>query len=235
LLNNITTNIIPGEVTALVGNSGAGKSTLARIIAGAILPDVGELRIDKAKYADWDPDLLAKYIGYLPQVPTLLSGTIAENISKFAILRGEQPEDVDAKIIRAAQVAGVHEMILQLPGGYNARIGDPQFGISGGQQQRIALARALYGDPKVLVLDEPSSSLDSNGEQALLRAIAAFKAMGASILLVAHRASVMGVVDKLLVLNGGTIVHQGPREEVMNDLRSAQPVPNVVPMARGGA
>jgi PrtD family type I secretion system ABC transporter len=235
LLNNITANIIPGEVTALVGNSGAGKSTLARIIAGAILPDLGELRIDKAKYADWDPDLLAKYIGYLPQVPTLLSGTIAENISKFAILRGEQPEDVDAKIIRAAQVAGVHEMILQLPGGYNARIGDPQFGISGGQQQRIALARALYGDPKVLVLDEPSSSLDSNGEQALLRAIAAFKAMGASILLVAHRASVMGVVDKLLVLNGGTIVHQGPREEVMNDLRSAQPVPNVVPMARGGA
>jgi PrtD family type I secretion system ABC transporter len=235
VLNNITTGLVPGEVTALVGNSGAGKSTLARIMAGAILPHSGELRIDKANYTDWDPDLLAQYIGYMPQVPILLSGTIAENISKFAILRGEQSEAVDTKIIRAAQIAGVHEMILQLPGGYNARIGDPQFGISGGQQQRIALARALYGDPKVLVLDEPSSSLDADGEQALLKAITSFKALGSSILLVTHRASIMGVVDKLLVLNGGTIVHQGPKEAVMNDLRSAKPAENVVAMARGGA
>jgi PrtD family type I secretion system ABC transporter len=235
VLNNITTGLVTGEVTALVGNSGAGKSTLARIMAGAILPHSGELRIDKANYTDWDPDLLAQYIGYMPQVPILLSGTIAENISKFAILRGEQSEAVDTKIIRAAQIAGVHEMILQLPGGYNARIGDPQFGISGGQQQRIALARALYGDPKVLVLDEPSSSLDADGEQALLKAITSFKALGSSILLVTHRASIMGVVDKLLVLNGGTIVHQGPKEAVMNDLRSAKPAENVVAMARGGA
>lgn len=217
----------PGDVIGLIGPSGAGKTTLARVAAGALHPDGGEVRIDDASFDDWDSDELARHIGYLPQDSALLSGTIAENISRF---RGASGEEVDQKVIRAAILAGVHEMILHLPGGYNARIGEGGSGLSGGQAQRIALARALYDDPKVLILDEPSSALDAEGEEALRGAIEEARKRGTATMIVAHRASILRNVDRLAVLNNGIIERQGPRQEVLNALQGAEPGPNVVNM-----
>lgn len=230
ILRGVSLWLVPGEIVGLVGPSGAGKTTLARIAAGAIRPDGGEVRIDEASYTDWDPEKLAAYFGYLPQNSVLLAGTIGENISRFAVARGVPQEEVDQKIVRAAMQAGVHDMILHMPGGYNAIVGDGGLGLSGGQMQRIALARALYGDPKVLVLDEPSSALDQEGEQALLRAINEAKARGAAVLIVAHRASTLRNADRLCVLANGVVERQGPRDEVLEQLRTAQRSSNVVKM-----
>jgi PrtD family type I secretion system ABC transporter len=228
LLRGISMWLVPGEVVGLVGQSGAGKSTLARVVAGAIKPDAGDIRIDDASYSDWDHELLAPHIGYLPQDSALLPGTIAENISRFAISRGDDPQVVDEKIMAAAHLAGVHELILRMPDGYNAVLGGSEFRLSGGQAQRIALARALYDKPKVLILDEPSASLDAEGEQALMRAVEACKREGAAILMVAHRAAVLANVDRLVVMAGGTIERQGPRAEVLESIRAAAEQQNVV-------
>jgi PrtD family type I secretion system ABC transporter len=230
LLRGATLRLMPGEVLGLIGPSGAGKTTLARIAVGAIQPDSGEVRIDEANYNDWDSEELARYIGYLPQDSALLPGTIAENISRFAVSADPTSEDVDEKVVKAAVQAGVHEMILHLPGGYNARIGEAGGGLSGGQAQRIALARALYGEPKLLVLDEPSASLDSDGENALRTAIDNAKKRGATVLIVAHRISILRDVDRLAVLNEGVIEHQGPRQEVIDALQGSRADPNVVNM-----
>ncbi len=233
ILRGVSTWLIPGEVLGVVGPSGAGKTTLARIAAGAIPPDGGEVRIDEAQYSDWDPERLASHIGYLPQDPTLLPGTIGENISRFAAARGDHAADIDHKVTRAAIAAGIHDMILHLPGGYNARLGDGELRLSGGQAQRIALARALYGDPRVLILDEPNAALDSQGEEALNEAIAAAKMRDASIMIVTHRQSALRDADRLAVMKNGTIEHQGRREEVIELLRdSAKAAANVVRMKR---
>lgn len=235
ILRGVSTWIIPGEVLGVIGPSGAGKTTLARIAAGAIPPDAGEIRIDEAQYSDWDGERLASHIGYLPQDPTLLPGTIGENISRFAAARGEHAADIDHKVTRAAVAAGIHDMILHLPGGYNARIGDGGLRLSGGQAQRVALARALYGDPRVLILDEPNASLDSQGEEALAEAIAAAKARETAILIVTHRQSALRDADRLAVMKNGTIEHQGPTEQVLELLRqsAATAAANVVKMKRG--
>jgi PrtD family type I secretion system ABC transporter len=230
LLRGATLRLMPGEVLGLIGPSGAGKTTLARVAAGALQPDGGDVRIDEANFNDWDPEQLARHIGYLPQDSALLPGTIAENISRFATSADPASDDVDEKVVRAAVEAGVHELILHLPGGYNARIGDGGGGLSGGQAQRIALARALYGEPKVLILDEPSSALDADGENALRAAIEGAKKRGAATLIVAHRASILRDVDRLAVLNAGVIEHQGPRQEVLNELQGSRGDPNVVNM-----
>ena len=234
ILRGVSTWLIPGEVLGVIGPSGAGKTTLARIAAGAIPPDSGEIRIDEAQYGDWDAERLAAHIGYLPQEPTLLPGTIGENISRFAAVRGEHAADVDAQVTRAAIAAGIHDLILHLPGGYNARIGDGGLLLSGGQAQRIALARALYGDPKLLILDEPNASLDSQGEEALSEAIAKAKARDAAIMIVTHRQSALRCADRLAVMKNGMIEHQGPREEVLELLRhsAAMAAANVVKMKR---
>ena len=236
ILRGVSTWIIPGEVLGVIGPSGAGKTTLARIAAGAIPPDGGEIRIDEAQYGDWDAERLASHIGYLPQEPTLLPGTIGENISRFAAARGELAADIDHKVTRAAVAAGIHDMILHLPGGYNARLGDGGLRLSGGQAQRVALARALYGEPKVLILDEPNAALDSQGEEALNQAIGAAKARDAAILIVTHRQSALRDAERLAVMKNGTIEHQGPREEVLALLRqsAATAAANVVTMKRGG-
>lgn len=235
ILRDVSTWLIPGEVLGVIGPSGAGKTTLARIASGAIPPDGGEIRIDEAKYADWDGERLAAHIGYLPQEPTLLPGTIGENISRFAAARGEVAADVDHKVTRAAIAAGIHDLILHLPGGYNARLGDGGLRLSGGQAQRIALARALYGEPRVLILDEPNAALDSQGEEALADAVAAAKARDAAIMIVTHRQAALRDADRLAVMKNGTIEHQGPREEVLELLRQgAAAAANVVTMKRGG-
>lgn len=230
LLRSVSLKLIPGDVLGLVGPSGAGKSTLAKIIAGALSPDGGDVRIDGASFQDWDPEELARHIGYLPQDSALFAGTVGENISRFAAHRGAPQDEIERGVVHAAIQAGVHQMILHLPGGYNARVGEGGRGLSGGQAQRIALARALYGDPKVLILDEPSSALDAEGEQALQKAMNTAKARDAAILIVAHRSSILRNVDRLAVLVQGVIEHQGPQAEVRNALEAARATANVVSM-----
>lgn len=237
ILRSVSLELSPGQVTGLVGHSGAGKSTLLRIAAGALVPHVGEIRIDGAHFADWEPDELASHIGYMPQTSTLLPGTIAENISRFAALRGEEREAIGEKVVEAAKLAGVHEMILRFPGGYDARVGEDGFGLSGGQLQRIALARALYGSPKLLVLDEPNAALDSEGERALLWAVNNAKARGAAVLVAAHQGAIMNIADRLVVMRNGAVEHQGASAEVVNALREEAARAKVVEMNReaGGA
>ncbi len=230
ILRNISFRLVPGEVLGVIGPSGAGKTTLARIASGARPPDLGEIRIDGANMADWDPERLAPHIGYLPQSVSLLPGSVAENISRFALERGVPKALVDPEVVAAARAAGTHEMILRLPDGYETLIGDGGHQLSAGQAQRIALARALYGKPRLIVLDEPNSALDADGEEALGQAVMAAKADGAAVLIIAHRASILSSADRLLVLRDGSIAELGPREEVLDILRAQAARPKVVPI-----
>ncbi len=233
IIRGVNFKMEPGKITGLIGHSGAGKSTVARLMAGAIAPEVGEVRIDGATFADWDRESLARHIGYMPQDCALLTGTIAENISRFAAQIGEDADEVGHKVVLAAQKAGIHDLILRLPDGYGTKLGTAAFALSGGQAQRIALARALYGDPKFLIFDEPSSAQDGEGEQALMRAVEAARISGSAILMVAHRSFVLQNADHLVVMANGTVEQQGPRDEVLGLLRAAAERQNVVNMKRG--
>ena len=215
LLKGVTFGLEPGEVLGVVGPSGAGKTTLARLAVGALAPDGGVVRLDGANLADWDSDRLGRHIGYLPQDSALIAGSVRDNISRFAVWRGEDPAIVDAAVVAAAQAGGVHEMILKLPRGYDTALSHGGRGLSAGQAQRVALARALYGEPALLVLDEPNSCLDAEGEMALAKAIAEAKARGAAILIIAHRTGVLATADTLLVLREGLVERIGPRAEVL--------------------
>lgn len=201
LLAGISFSARPGEFIGVIGPSGSGKTTLAKVITGALRADIGNVRIDGARRQDWDSDLLGRSIGYLPQEPTLFEGSIKENISRFAV--PEEGGDVDAEVIAAAKLAGVHELILRLPQGYDSRLGPMGAGLSAGQAQRIALARALYGDPCLLVLDEPNAFLDGDGEASLVRAIAAARKRKATVIVIAHRKAIFDGADRLLVLEAG--------------------------------
>ncbi len=229
LLRNICAELKPGEIVGVIGPSGSGKTTLARVVAGAIAPDLGEIRIDGARYDDWEPDLLARHVGYLPQDSRLLPGTISENISRFAF-RETFPGSLDEAVIAAAQRAGVHDLILRLPEGYDTRIGEAHHRLSTGQAQRVALARALFGNPRLIVLDEPNSALDSEGELALVQAVAAAKIDRAALMIVAHRAAILSTAEKLLVLEDGAVADFGPREEIMAKIRARMEKHTVVPM-----
>jgi PrtD family type I secretion system ABC transporter len=215
ILFGITFAAEPGHVTGIIGPSGSGKSTLAKVIAGAIVPEIGTVRIDGAQRADWDQDELGRYIGYLPQEPSLFEGSIKDNISRFRRWSMDGAEDIDALAIKAAKLAGVHDLILQLPQGYDSWLGPMGAGLSAGQSQRIALARAFYGDPTMLLLDEPNAFLDAEGESALIEAIKGARSRGATILLIAHRRSVLEAADHLLVLDGGRPTMFGPSKEVV--------------------
>ncbi len=232
LLRGVTFTAEPGEILGVVGPSGAGKTTLMRIISGAMPPDDGAVRIDGARIADWDPDRLGASIGYLPQEVGLFSGTIAQNIARFT--GGDAPDpELDHAIVAAAVAAGAHELILRLPKGYDTVIGVGGRGVSAGQAQRIGLARALFRDPALIILDEPNAHLDSEGEAALIEALKAARERGAAIVVVAHRAGFMGAADKLLVIRDGRVEHFGPREQVMTRLQGGAPRPVVV-AAQGG-
>ncbi|KQY28951.1 ABC transporter ATP-binding protein [Caulobacter sp. Root487D2Y] len=215
LLRGVSFRLTPGEILGVIGPSGAGKTTLARVAAGAISPDAGTVRLDGANLADWDGDRLGRYIGYVPQDSGLLAGSIKDNVSRFATWAGGDPAIVDAEVVIAAQAAGVHELILRLPKGYDTMLGAGGRGLSAGQAQRVALARALYGDPPLLILDEPNSALDADGEAALNSAILAAKARNAAILIVAHRTGILNVADRLLVLREGQLEMLGPRTDVI--------------------
>lgn len=214
LLRDISFELSAGETLGLIGPSAAGKSTLARMLVGVWQPLAGFVRLDGAELATWRSEELGKYIGYLPQDVELFGGTIAENIARLGTIDSEA-------VVEAATLAGVHEMILRLPDGYDTQIGDGGLVLSGGQRQRIGLARALYGSPKVVVLDEPNANLDAEGEIALNNAILKLKKMGATIVIIAHKISLMAAVDKLLVLKDGLQVMFGAREEVLNAINQS--------------
>lgn len=221
-LKNVSLVLAPGQTLGVVGASGSGKTTLARVLAGAMKPTSGVVRLDSADYELRDGDDLARFVGYLPQTPSLFAGSIKDNISRFAAATGAAPGEIDRKAVAAAQAAGAHEMILKLPKGYDTILGPYGGGVSAGQAQRIALARALYDDPVLLVLDEPNSNLDQDGETALMSAILAAAARGAAVVIVAHRAGVLARVDHLLMLRDGAVHAQGPRETVLEALRGAR-------------
>ena len=219
LLSDVSFDVQPGELVGIIGPSGAGKTTLARVLSGALVADAGTVRIDGSDMRDWDPEQLAQHIGYLPQDAGLLPGTIAENISRFATSRGEAPETVSEHVLAAARNAGVHDLVVALPGGYDRRIGWSDLELSTGQRRRIALARALYGDPPLLILDEPNAGLDADGETALARAIAGAQARGATILMVTHSAAMLGGATRLLLLVNGRKSMFGAYQEVLAALQ----------------
>jgi ATP-binding cassette subfamily C protein len=220
VLNGVSFRMLPGEVVAVIGPSGAGKSTLARALSGGLRADHGTIRIDGAALADWDQERLARFVGYLPQDPSLFAGTVGENISRFTDRLGAG--QTDAAVIDAAQACGAHDMILRLTDGYNSMLGWGGRGLSAGQAQRVALARALFGSPPIVILDEPNAHLDSEGEASLVQVLHALKARGAAVLIIAHRMGIMAAVDRILVLNNGKLEAYGPRDEVLKRLTEAQ-------------
>ncbi len=208
---NFTMNA--GETLGIIGASGSGKSTLARLLVGIWQPLAGKIRLDGANLKQWDRGYLGNYIGYLPQDIQLFAGTISENICRFA--------NVDASaVVEAAEMAGVHELILNLPQGYDTLLGDGGAGLSGGQRQRIALARALYRQPTLIVLDEPNANLDEAGDQALLEAIKRIKAAHKTLVLITHRSNVLSLTDKLLVLAEGQLKAYGNTLDVLKQLNA---------------
>jgi ATP-binding cassette subfamily C protein len=231
ILSGVSLALEPGEVVTIVGPSGAGKSTLMRAMAGAMMPDAGQVRIDGARLADWDSDRLGGFIGYLPQSVSLFAGTVKENISRFAT-NGDAGE-VDAQVVAAAQAALAHDMILRLPNGYDTMLGWEGQGLSAGQAQRIALARALFREPPLLLLDEPNAHLDAEGEAQLLQTIVAAKSRGAAVALIAHRMSVLAVSDKILVMRDGRVEAFGKRDEVIARLQKPAADGNVKAAVRG--
>ena len=213
----------PGKIVGIIGPNGSGKSTLGRVLVGAIQPVVGAVRLDGARLTDWAESDLGRHIGYMPQEPSLFEGTIKENISRFARpSTGEEVRLVDEAVVAAATEAGVHELILQLPQAYETRLGLMGSGLSLGQAQRIALARALYGVPTVLVLDEPNAFLDTAGEAALIGALTRARTRGATVIVIAHRRSVIDVADELLVLEEGRPKIMGPTSAVIQRLAGPQ-------------
>ncbi|MDY8108847.1 type I secretion system permease/ATPase [Fulvimarina sp. 2208YS6-2-32] len=240
-LKSVNMQIQPGEVVGVIGPSGSGKSTFARALTGVWAPMAGHVRIDGADIDNWDPEKLGPHMGYLPQDVELFSGTIAENIGRFSQIDAEA-------VVAAAKTAGVHDMILQMSDGYNTPIGEAGRSLSGGQRQRIGLARALYGNPKIIVLDEPNSSLDSQGEAALANAIRAAKANGCTVVVISHRTALLNTVDKLAVFTNGTLTMYGPTKAVLErlngtggdtaapqNLPQGKPMGQVTQMARAGS
>jgi ATP-binding cassette, subfamily C, type I secretion system permease/ATPase len=227
VLVGVTFRADPGKVLGIIGPSGSGKTTLGKILIGALQPTVGTVRIDGARLTDWEQDALGRHFGYMPQEPSLFEGTIKENIARFS--RGRNSEDakrIDEAVIAAARDAGIHELILQFPQGYDTPLGLTGAGLSAGQAQRVALARALYGEPRLLVLDEPNAFLDQNGEAALLAAITKARARGATVIVIAHRRGVLAAADRLLVLEEGRPKMIGPATEVVARLTGPKTAEN---------
>lgn len=208
ILDQVSFELVPGDILGVIGNSAAGKSSLARLLVGVWRPDAGEIRLDGATMDQWDPDALGRCIGYLPQHVEMLPGTIAENISRFQ----SKPDEQD--IFLAARAAGVHDLILGLPDGYATRVGVPDQPLSGGQIQRIGLARAVYRFPKLVILDEPNAHLDAHGDEALTETIRFLRKTGCTVVVMAHRPSVLMEASKVLILHQGRVAQFGTREEV---------------------
>jgi ATP-binding cassette subfamily C protein EexD len=227
-LRGISFAVAPGEIVGVIGPSAAGKSTLARALLGVWPAAQGRVRLDGADVYGWSRTDLGPHVGYLPQDVELFDGTVAENIARFGAVDAEQ-------VVAAAQLAGVHAMILRLPQGYDTPISPTGGVLSGGQRQRIGLARAVYGTPKLVVLDEPNSNLDEAGDKALVSALLQLKASAVTVIVISHRSGLMPVMDKLAALNQGQLVAFGPREEVRRQLRGIQDGTCAAPPAPAGA
>ena len=217
VLINIHFSMEPGEAIAVVGPSAAGKTCLVRLLIGVWKPANGHVRLDGVEISDWNHDEVGPQIGYVPQEIEFFEGTVAENIARLGEV---DPE----KVVQAAQLIGMHETILTFPKGYNTQLGETGFALSGGQRQRLAIARALYDNPKFIVMDEPNANLDEIGESVLAQAVSTLKKMGCSIIITTHRPRLVSVVDKLLVLRAGQQVGFGPADEMINAVRNLQVV-----------
>lgn len=224
VLRGVSFTVMPGEIIGIIGPSAAGKSTLARVLLGIWPAQQGRVRLDGAEVHGWNRSELGPHVGYLPQGVELFDGTVAENIARFG-------EVVPEQVVAAAQLAGAHEMILRLPRGYDTPVGAVGGALTAGQRQRLGLARAVYGQPRLVVLDEPNSNLDEAGEIALAKALAALR-QRATVFVISHRAGILPALDKLLVLNEGQLVAFGPRDEVRARLESRTIVPLPVQAAR---
>jgi PrtD family type I secretion system ABC transporter len=220
VLSNISFDLEAGEMLGITGPSGAGKSTFARLLVGLQEPSFGSVRLDGADISTWPREHLGAYVGYLPQDVELLSGTVATNIARFGSHDSE-------RIVAAAKLAGANDMILALPEGYDTRIGDGGRMLSGGQRQRIALARAVYGNVRLIVLDEPNANLDAEGESALRDALLRLKQQRRTVIVISHKPSVLSVVDKILVLTDGHIRLYGTRDHVFAEIKKMMPLPEV--------
>jgi len=221
LLNGISFQLGAGETMGVVGPSGAGKSTLTRLLVGIWKPNTGVVRLDGADVFQWDRETFGRYVGYLPQDIELFAGTVRENIARF------RADAADEAVIKAAQLAGAHELILRLPKGYETQLGEQASVLSVGQRQRVGLARALFGEPAFIVLDEPNAALDAEGEAALLNTLALLKAARVTVVVVSHKPNVFRTADKMLVLRNGRVEMFGPRDQVMS--RIVQPAPAAPP------
>ncbi|KPF58578.1 MULTISPECIES: type I secretion system permease/ATPase [Rhizobium/Agrobacterium group] len=219
LLSDVSFRLSAGQALALIGPSGGGKTTLARSLLGIWPLLRGSVRVDGADLKQWPTSFFTENVGYLPQEVALLDGTVADNIARF-------DPDADSKMIfRAARAAGIHDLIVRLPNGYQTQIGPSGQSLSAGQRQRVALARALYGDPFLVVLDEPNSNLDAEGEEALMKAIVKVRERGGIVVIVAHRPSVLQAVDMVGVVQGGKLVSFGPKEEIIKVPANTQEKP----------
>lgn len=216
ILDRVSFALSAGDGLGVVGNSAAGKSTLARLLVGAWMPDAGEVRLDGATLDQWTPEALGRHIGYLPQSLQMLPGSVGQNIARF------DPEAKDADVIEAARIAGVHEMILSLPDGYASHMDQMTRPLSGGQIQRLGLARAVFGSPRLIVLDEPNSNLDANGDDALSQAIRTMRERGSVVVVMAHRPSAIAAVNKVLLLHQGRAAKFGDKDDVLGG--SVRPV-----------
>jgi ATP-binding cassette subfamily C protein len=220
ILRGVSFTLSAGELLGVVGPSAAGKSSLARVLTGVWQVAAGAIRLDGSDLSHWDPQQLGRHLGYLPQDVELFAGTVAENIARFDVVDS-------AAVIAAAELAGCHELIQNLADGYDTNIGDGGHALSGGQRQRIGLARSLYRTPSFLVLDEPNANLDSAGDEALLATLHKLKAAGATVVLITHKINILSIVDKLLVLNGGTVQAYGSKDDILRSMTGPKIVKSV--------
>lgn len=224
VIKGVSLALGPGDILGVLGPSGSGKSTLARLLVGVWPCAVGKVRLDGADITQWSKDQLGMHVGYLPQDVELFEGTVSENISRFGPV-------IPEKVVGAAKCAGVHELILRLPNGYDTILGDGGVGLSGGQRQRLGLARAMYGDPAILVLDEPNSNLDEQGESALIKAILEMRKRKKTVVLITHRTNVIKATNKVLVLDDGMVMTFGPTDQVLHN--TSFPRPTIAPSSIG--
>ena len=218
VIHNINFTLNPGQVLAIVGPSAAGKSSLVKLLLGVWVPSKGHVKLDSVNISDWDHDEVGPMVGYVPQEIEFFEGTVAENIARLG-------EIIPEKVVEATKLIGMHEVILGFPKGYDTMLGDTGFAPSGGQRQRLAIARAIYGLPKYVVMDEPNSNLDEVGETALIDCVLALKNNGSTVIITTHRPRLVNVVDMMLVLKEGAQVAFGTAHDLLEAVRRLQVVP----------